>query len=174
MKRILFIILFVITPLSLLGGCVNNEMNDLRVYVKKTKATYKGKVEPLPEFKQSAPYIYAAQDVRDPFKAVVDIEVFSGGSYSGPSPDENRPKEPLEDFSLDSLTMVGTLAQNDAEWILIKDPDGLLHRVSIGHYMGKNYGRVVTISEEEVTLVELVSDQRNGWKERDASIALSE
>jgi len=173
MKKILFIILFIIAPLLLLGGCVNNEISDLRIFVKKTKANYKGKVDPLPEFKQSSPYIYAAQDVRDPFKAVVDIEVFSG-SYSGPSPDENRPKEPLEEFSLDSLTMVGTLAQNEAEWILIKDPDGLLHRVSIGHYMGKNYGRVVAISEEEVTLVELVSDQRGGWKEHDASIALNE
>lgn len=173
MKRIILIPVFTILSLLTLSGCVTNDMSDLRAYVQKTKATYKGKVAPLPEFKQSPPYAYAAQDVRDPFKPVVDIEVFSG-PYRGPRPDENRPREPLEEFSLDSLRMVGTLAQNEAEWILIKDPDGLLHRVSIGHYMGKNYGRVTAINEEEVTLVELVSDKEKGWKERDASIALSE
>lgn len=167
-KRVLTII-----SLLLLGGCVSNDMSDLKRFVAKTKSEKKGTVAPLPEFKQSEPYVYNANDIRDPFKPVVDIEVVTG-LYTGPSPDENRPKEPLEDFSLDSLKMVGSLAQNKDEWVLIKDPDGLLHRVSIGHYMGKNYGKVIAISEEEITLVELVSDQKNGWIERDASIALVE
>ena len=157
----------------MLSGCVNDDITDLRIYVKKTKASAKGKVSSIPEFKQSEPYTYTGDEVRDPFKPVVDVEV-SSGVYNGPRPDENRLKEPLEDFSLDSLKMVGTLTQKEEDWILIKDPDGLLHRVAIGHYMGKNYGKVVSISEEEVTLVELVTDRREGWVERDASIALSE
>lgn len=156
-----------------LSGCVSNDMSDLQAYIKSTKATYKGKVKPLPEFKHQPPYVYAASDIRDPFKPVVDIEVTSG-AYRGPRPDENRPREPLEEFSLDSLKMVGTLAQNGAEWALIKDPDGLLHRVAVGHYMGKNYGRVVSVDEEKVALVELVPDINGGWTERNAAIALSE
>lgn len=171
MKRT--IIIMASLSLLTLSGCVTNDMSDLQAYVQKTKATYKGKVEPLPEFKTHPPYAYDAQDIRDPFKPVVDIEVFSG-PYRGPRPDENRPREPLEEFSLDSLRMVGTLAQKESEWILIKDPDGLLHRVSVGHYMGKNYGKVLSISEEEVLLLELVTDKKGGWEEREASIALSE
>lgn len=169
MKRTIIII----TSLLTLSGCVNNDMSDLQAYVQKTKATYKGKVAALPEFKTNPPYAYDAREIRDPFKAVVDIEVFSG-PYRGPRPDENRPREPLEEFSLDSLRMVGTLAQKESEWILIKDPDGLLHRVSVGHYMGKNYGKVISITEEEVLLLELVTDKKGGWEERDASIALRE
>ncbi len=169
MKRTILLM----TSLLLLSGCVTNDMSDLQAYVKKTKATYKGKVDPLPVFKSHPPYAYNAQEVRDPFKPVVDIEV-SSGIYRGPRPDENRPREPLEEFSLDSLRMVGTLAQKEAEWILIKDPDGLLHRVSIGHYLGKNYGKVSAISEEEVLILELVPDKKGGWTERDAAIALSE
>lgn len=172
MKKILFIVI-VVMSLLVLNGCVSDDMSDLKRYVKKTKASAKGRVKALPEFKQSEPHSYSGNEIRDPFKPVVDVEVFSG-VYSGPKPDENRLKEPLEEFSLDSLKMVGTMAQNKEDWILIKDPDGLLHRVSIGHYMGKNYGKVVSISEEEVTLLELVPDQKNGWIERDASIALSE
>lgn len=169
MKRTILIIASLLT----LSGCVNNEMTDLQAYVQTTKANHKGKVAPLPEFKTHPPYAYDAQEIRDPFKPVVDIEVFSG-PYRGPRPDENRPREPLEEYSLDSLRMVGTLAQKESEWILVKDPDGLLHRVSIGHYMGKNYGKVISISEEEVLLLELTSDKKGGWEERDASIALSE
>ncbi len=169
MKRTILII----TSLLLLSGCVSNDMSDLQAFVKKTKATYKGKVEALPEFTTTPPYAYNAQDIRDPFKPVVDIEVFSG-PYRGPRPDENRPREPLEDFSLDSLRMVGTLAQKESEWILIKDPDGLLHRVSIGHHIGKNYGKVIAINEEKVLLMELISDRNGGWEERESSIALSE
>ncbi len=169
MKRTILII----TSLLVLSGCVSNDMSDLKAYVQKMKATHKGKVEALPEFTTTPPYAYNAQEIRDPFKPVVDIEVFSG-PYRGPRPDENRPREPLEDFSLDSLRMVGTLAQKESEWILIKDPDGLLHRVSIGHYIGKNYGRVIDINEEKVVLMELVSDKNGGWEERESSIALSE
>ncbi len=169
MKRTILII----TSLLVLSGCVSNDMSDLQAYVKKTKATYKGKVEALPEFITTPPYAYNAQDIRDPFKPVVDIEVFSG-PYRGPRPDENRPREPLEDFSLDSLRMVGTLAQKESEWILIKDPGGLLHRVSIGHHIGKNYGKVIAINEEKVLLMELISDRNGGWEERESSIALSE
>ncbi len=169
MKRTILIM----TSLLTLAGCVTNDMSDLQTYVQKTKATYKGTVKPLPEFTTHPPYAYDAQDIRDPFKPVVDIEVFSG-PYRGPRPDENRPREPLEDFSLDSLRMVGTLAQKESEWILVKDPEGLLHRVSVGHYMGKNYGKVISISEEEVLLLELVSDKKGGWEEREAAIALSE
>ena len=153
-------------------ACVNKDMSDLQAYVSTTK-TQKGHVEPLPEFITQPPYAYAARDVRDPFKAVVDIEVTTG-PYRGPKPDAHRPREPLEDYSLDSLRMVGSLAQNDNEWVLIKDPDGLLHRVSEGHYIGRSYGKIVSISEEEVMLVELVSNRKGGWIERDAAIAISE
>ena len=153
-------------------ACVNKDMSDLQAYVSITK-TQKGHVEPLPEFITQPPYAYAAGEVRDPFKAVVDIEVTTG-PYRGPKPDAHRPREPLEDYSLDSLRMVGSLAQNDNEWVLIKDPDGLLHRVSEGHYIGRNYGKIISISEEEVMLVELVSNKKGGWTKRDAAIAISE
>ena len=166
-------IILILSVAATLSACVSNDMSDLTTFVKTTKATHKGKVEPLPEFKTYPPYAYAAQNIRDPFKPVVDIEV-ANSLYRGPRPDQGRPREPLEDFSLDSLRMVGTLAQNNSDWILIKDPDGLVHRVALGHYMGKNDGKVIAISEEEVTLRELISDDNGGFVERKASIALSE
>lgn len=155
-----------------ISGCVSTDMSDLKAYVEKTKATYKGEVEPLPEFKHQPAFAYSAAGIRDPFKPVIDIEV-ADGVYRGPRPDESRPKEPLEEFSLDSLRMVGTLEQDGSQWVLIKDPDGLLHRVTEGHYMGRNNGRVTAVNEEIVSLTELIPDKK-GWMPRHASIALSE
>lgn len=165
--------LLVIFGLLVLTGCTSNDISDLEQFVTTTKANYKGKVPPLPKYEEKPPYEYTAYDIRDPFKPVVDIEVASS-AYTGPKPDQNRPKEPLEEFSLDSLRMVGTLEQHGNEWVLIKDPDGLLHRITTGNYIGRNYGRVVSVDEEVISLVEFVPDNKGGWLERQASIAISE
>lgn len=165
-------ILLPIVTVFAISGCVSNDITDLEIFVENTKATYKGEVKPLPEFKQQPAYEYSAAGIRDPFKPVIDIEV-AGGAYRGPRPDESRPREPLEEFSLDSLRMVGTLEQDKSQWVLIKDPDGLLHRVTEGHYMGRNNGRVTALSDEVISLTELIPN-RKGWIPREASIALSE
>lgn len=81
----------------------------------------------------------------------------------------------LEGFELDSLEMVGTLYAEESETLfgLVADPDGLLHRVRPGNYMGRNHGRIVAIYDDRIELVELVSDGV-GWREQDAALALDE
>jgi type IV pilus assembly protein PilP len=57
---------------------------------------------------------------------------------------------------------------------LIKDPQGVIHQVRVGDYMGQNYGHVTQVTTSEVDLVELVSNGSGGWMERDSSVALGE
>ena len=52
--------------------------------------------------------------------------------------------------------------------------DGLVWRVSVGNHMGQNYGRVVSISDSEIQLVEIISDGLGGYLERPAAIGLSD
>ena len=68
--------------------------------------------------------------------------------------------------------MVGTFAQGEDFWGLIRDPDGVIHRVAVGNYIGKNHGKVSGISAGEVQLSEFIADGVGGWLVRDASIAL--
>ncbi|WP_255210623.1 pilus assembly protein PilP [Methylogaea oryzae] len=75
---------------------------------------------------------------------------------------------------MDSLRMVGTLAKGKVLWGLIKAPDGTIHRVRSGNYLGKNYGKVVSVSADRIDLVEIVADGANAWREQPASIALAE
>jgi type IV pilus assembly protein PilP len=153
-----------------LGGCTRG-MSDLRDWVAQEKAKKGMPIPPLPVIKTFETFKYTDQDLRDPFSPSL---AESQPADSGPRPDQNRAKQPLEMFALDSLKMVGTLGSGPATEALIKDPGGVIHRVHINEYMGQNYGRVTAIDADHIDLVELVSNGNGGWMERPASISLGE
>jgi type IV pilus assembly protein PilP len=95
-------------------------------------------------------------------------------SGNGIKPDFDRPTEPLEEYPLDSIRMVGTLEQQDNTWALILDTDDTIHRVQTGNYMGQNHGKITRITEFEVELTEIIPDGLGGWVERPAAVAISE
>ena len=53
-------------------------------------------------------------------------------------------------------------------------PDGVVHRVSVNDYMGKNHGQIVAIENTEIGLTELINNGSGGWLQREASLALEE
>ncbi len=98
----------------------------------------------------------------------------SGASSVGAlRPDSRRNREFLEQFSLDTLRMVGTLRLSDRTYGLIKTKDGLVHRVLPGNYLGQADGRVTEISPSKISVVEIVPDGLGGYMERPASLALN-
>jgi type IV pilus assembly protein PilP len=70
--------------------------------------------------------------------------------------------------------MVGTLYIGDTMYGLVQTADGLIHRVVPGNFMGQNDGRINTINESEIELIEIISDGIGGYIERDAAISLSD
>ena len=89
-------------------------------------------------------------------------------------PDVNRPNEPLEEFPLDALRMVGTITMQQRAFALIRAPDAVVHRVSVGDHLGQNYGKITGISETEVVLMEIIPDGLGGYIQRPASVALTQ
>lgn len=156
----------------LLVGCVQGR-SELEAYVSEVKARPGPPLDPLPVMRQFEVFEYRAFDLRDPFSMQTDEQV-AQSSGTGPRPDPNRRKELLETFPLDGLTMAGTLGTGGESVALIMDPNGVIHRVTAGNYLGQNEGRVLAISEGQVDLLELVSDGAGGWIERRASVALDE
>lgn len=115
--------------------------------------------------------------MRDPFTPPVfshEPATVAQGNGNGVKPDFDRPPEPLEEYPLDSLRMVGTLEQHNETWALILDTDDTIHRVQNGNYMGQNHGKIIRVTEFEVELTEIIPDGLGGWMERPASIAISE
>jgi type IV pilus assembly protein PilP len=160
---------------ALLAGCGGADQSELEDYVRKVKARDPGAIEPLPEIKQINTYVYEPAERRDPF--VVDARgsdqpaTAPGNSLA---PDPLRRKEELEGFALDALRMVGTLEQNQTKWALIRSPNGILHRVRVGNYLGMNNGQIVSISDESIQLTEIVSEGPGEWRERQATVALTQ
>ncbi len=165
-----------LTSLLLLAGCSGN-LDDLRQFVNETKAKPPGRVEPIPPFIPYQNFEYTSQDLRDPFKKVdfgrgeQESEVINESS-TGPHPDRDRVREPLEDFPLDTLRFKGTVTQNGTKWGLIFAPDNTIHRVLVGNYMGQNHGRIIALSDTSIDLTEIVPDGLGNYIERSASLAL--
>ncbi len=127
-------------------------------------------LEPLPVMQQFETFEYAAQDLRDPFSDAWSNP--DGGA--GLRPDPNRPKEPLEQYPLDSLDMVGSIGEGAGLVALVMAPDRVTHRIRPGAYLGQSDGRVTAVREDRIELVELVPDGAGGWLERPAAIALED
>ena len=70
--------------------------------------------------------------------------------------------------------MLGTINKDRAVFALVKAPDGVVHRVTMGNHMGQNYGKIVAISDTSVDLVEIIPDGFGGFMERQANLALSQ
>jgi type IV pilus assembly protein PilP len=160
--------------LTLLAAC-DSKQDDLGRYIAEVKARPATPIPPIPSVRTYIPYIYNGLQGRDPFRRSTsegsDEEVSDSGG-SGPSPDFQRTREYLERFELDTLLMVGTFDKEQSQWVLIRDPDGTIHRVATGNYMGKNHGKVNMISLDEVELSEFIADGAGGWLVRDASLVL--
>ncbi len=157
----------------LLLGCTSENMDDLHEFVKNAHAGRKPSVEPLPEVKTQETFAYGAADLADPFQ-VFNLKPQGQKNAGGPRPDPHRRKEPLEDYPLDSLKMVGTLMRGKQAWAVIQAPDGTVHRAAVGNHLGQNFGMVTRITDDKINVVELIQNPLGDWIEREASLAISE
>jgi len=165
-KSLLLVVgMYVLT--SALSACSSKD-DELDQFISDTKKQPGGRVEPLPELKPYESYAYESANLRSPF-----MPGGSGGSGPGMRPDSRRNKEFLEQFSLDTLRMVGTLRLADRMYGLVKTKDGLVHRVLPGNYMGQSDGRVTEVTPSKINVVEIVPDGMGGYMERPASLALN-
>jgi len=144
--------------------------DDLARFIEDTKKEPGGRVEPLPEVKPYETFAYSAAELRSPFLPSSP----GSGAGAGLRPDQKRNREFLEQFSLDTLKMVGTLKLSGRVYGLVKTKDGLVHRVSAGNYLGQADGKITDISPSKISLIEIVPDGLGGYMERPAGLALSE
>ncbi len=157
-----------------LAGC-GSDMDDLDRYINEVKSRPGGRIEPLPEITPDEIFTYVAdrENFRSPF--VPDSpQAAAGLAAGGTRPDRDRSREFLEQFPLDTLRMVGTLALGETSFGLIQTSDGLIHRVVPGNYMGQNDGRIVSVDESKIQLVEIISDGIGGYLEREAAVGLTD
>ena len=166
-------ILLPVLACTVLSAC-SHSMSDLEIWVAEVKARKSRQIDPIPQMKQYEAYAYIGEDRRDPFISAPDTQQRADGGDASLRPDLNRNKEPLEEFPIDALRLVGVVTFNAKIYALVKAPDAVIHRVTIGNHMGQNYGRINSVSEAEVALTEIIPDGFGGFIERPAALAATE
>ena len=163
--RKLFLTLSILGMLSL-TACGSDNHSELKKYVKAVKHRPAPPIEPVPTVAVIPGHDYAGHGKRSPFHQYVSKRSVAQG------PDQNREKEHLEAFPLDSLRMVGILEENNKTWAIITAPDGTVDKVTVGGYIGQNYGRVSEISSKGLILLETMP-RGDDWVKRKAELALA-
>jgi len=165
--------------LFILGGC-NGGMSDLQSFVDNAFKDDKPEIAPLPVAPPYRAFTYVANEDQDPFSAdnIAGPAGPDTGNQAaiGKPPQRDRPKEELENYPLDALSMVGTLTKKNKPWVVVKTTQGTVLLATIGNYVGENYGQIKRISTEEqvVVLSETVTDPSGRWITRDVEITVDE
>ncbi len=170
----------VVTSLcSFLYGCGASSEDDIRQWMVEERNQTRPKVDPIPAPKQFKPEAYSNASAMEPFSNQKltqalkrdSAQVAANGALV--APELARRKEPMESFPLDAMSLVGSIIKAGQPVALVK-VDNLLYQVKLGNYLGLNYGRVMNITETEVTLREIVQDAVGEWIERVATLQLQE
>lgn len=148
-------------------------MEDLQQYVVEVTLRPGGEVEPMPVFLPYEAFTYSAASMRSPFDVPVMAGTANGEEPANQvQPDFNRVQEPLESFGLPSLAMVGMITRGNRTLALIRDETGTIHRVGIGNYLGRNHGRIVSVTNAATEVIEIVPSGNGGWLERPQTLLL--
>jgi type IV pilus assembly protein PilP len=150
---------------GVLSGCSSKD-DELDQFIAETKKEPGGRVEPLPELKPYESYAYESVNMRSPF-----MPGCSGGGNSGAlRPDSRRNREFLEQFSLDTLRMVGTLRLSDRTY---PDQNEWPRPRVLPKLLGQADGKVTEVTPSKISVVEIVPDGLGGYMERPAALALN-
>lgn len=169
MKKLALIISIFLT------GCFN-DTSDLRVYI----TNIQNYTDSVPESIKNNTLVdhvnYSSQTLRNPFK-IPATEVSDEQTQSITAclkPNFIRNKQPLEKYKLSDLVMRGTLGKADMTWALVEASDKVLYRISINNYAGLNHGRVVSVNQDSVKIIELIPEGSGCWVERERKIILTQ
>ena len=151
-----------------LTACEHDKnLSNAKDYVAELKRKHADAIEPIPKINLKPVAKYAMERHKDPFERIVKQNL-----SNNMAPDLTRRKEPLENYSLDSLKMVGIIRSANQIWAILLTPDGLVYQVTVGNYIGQNYGRISKINEEQINLTEKVNLD-GAWQAKETKLVLT-
>lgn len=101
--------------------------------------------KPQPTASTSPPTTSAALPPRDAIAKGVQVSI-----------DDTRVRQPLEQYDLSTLRYQGMLSDSQRIMALVISPDGQVHEVVVGQYLGRHHGRITHIDAQKIELNEAV------------------
>ena len=157
---------------ALLAGC-GEEHQELRSWMDQQRAAMPVRSEPVPVPKTFEPFRYENAGQSDPFSQSKLALRLGRGAGGTAKPDTSRRREVLENFPLETVQLVGHLSNTKGSFALLR-VDEMVYQARVGNYAGQNFGKIVRVTESEVTLRELVQDAAGDWTERETTLQLQE
>lgn len=155
---------------AFLVGCSADEHQSMKSWMDTEAKGMQGKIQPLPKLMQFSVVDYDVAALVEPFQqSRLDPEKRAGSNQ----PDRNRRREPLEAYPLETLRMVGMMMMSGLPVALVQ-ADRTVHQIKAGNYLGQNFGVITKITENDLTLKELVEDANGDWVERFSTMQLQE
>lgn len=153
-----------------LNACSISDHDDLKSWMKNEEKNMKGKIESLPPVKEHVVTSFVAKNNPFLMKPTISLKDLAKEKYA---PNIDRKKEPLEEYPIETLKMVGIISKDGITYAMVKEKTGLIHYVAKGNYLGQNYGEVKEVDDGEVVIEERVQETGE-WKLRTTRIMLSE
>jgi type IV pilus assembly protein PilP len=162
---------------AVLTACGHTSEQDLRAFIEAERAALRPVAQPLPAPKPFEAVTYDEGEQRDPFNRVSFAQSLLVLARSAKptlaTPELARTKEPLEEFALDAITLVGVLSKPDRAIALVR-VDGKLHQLRTGNHLGQHFGKITKVEETQITLREIVQDELGDWVVRQTVLKLQE
>ena len=159
-----------------LAGCSDGDVKEVKQWMATTEKQTHVSVVPLSEPKTYVPFAYAGKDLTDPYSAnklLVELARTQAKSDSLFKPDLDRKKELLESYPLDAIRMVGVLQNGNANFALLQI-DSAYHQVTVGQFIGQNFGKITAVTDSAVNIREVVQDAGGEWVERHSTLELQD
>lgn len=160
---------------SLLVAC-GGEQEELRAWTQEQRQQVKPTITPVTAPTQFVPEAFAGVALPDPFgaqKLASDNGRSPGAANALLASEAGRRRQPLEEYPLDALALVGSVVRAGRATALVT-ADGKVYEVSVGDYLGQNSGKVMRISATDLALREIVPDAAGEWASRTTTMQLQE
>ncbi len=165
--------------LCLLGACSNPDQVELKQWMEKERARTPASVPALAAPVVFVPTPYVLSSMTDPYDeqklrgvlAKIRAIAIANTLQNTIKPDLNRKREVLEATPLENMRMTGFVMNGGKPSALIGAANNL-YTVNVGNYIGQDFGKIIAINEQEISIQEMVQDNTGLWTERVSKLAL--
>jgi type IV pilus assembly protein PilP len=157
---------------SVLAACSEDEHSDIKEWMAEESKNIKGGVKQPPPLITPPIVSYSAKDLMSPF-APEKARIKEVGVNDQNGPGGGRAPEYLEGFPLESMRLIGVIDFKGQVFALIQTPEKPKH-VTVGNYIGPNFGKIVEITKTQMRIAETVKDANDLWVKRDKILYLQQ
>ncbi len=158
---------------ALLGCQAESEPVDL--FIAQSRLNAKAHVSDLKQVQSFAAIKFTSESMREPFvlPEVAKVVIQPHQLQDCWQPKVRSKPSKLEQYPLAQLKLSGVIGSGGQLSGIIHLPSGSMSKVVKGHYIGRNNGRVLKVTEQYVLIQEVLPDGLGCWQKRQTTLSMN-